>query len=326
MTTETIRVEGVSVRFPVAGGWLGRPTRFVSAVDNVSLSLQENETVALVGESGSGKTTLGLAVLGLRPLSAGAIACRGKNLATLARGEKLAFRRDVQVVFQDPYASLNPRQTIGGALQRPLDLHQTVPVAERRGYIEALLDRVGLRPANLYIDRYPHEFSGGQRQRVAIARALVLQPSILVADEPVSALDVSIRSQILNLLRDLKDRLKLSLLFLSHDLGVVRFIADRVAVMYLGKLVELAPADEMFRRPHHPYTRALLAAAPTSHGDAKAGIRPVEPIGEPASPLNPPSGCRFRTRCPFAFDRCKMEEPVLRRIDGGHLSACHLDE
>jgi oligopeptide/dipeptide ABC transporter ATP-binding protein len=320
---ETIAVQDASVLFPVRAGVLGRVKRHVRAVDGVSLSLHENETVALVGESGSGKTTLGHAILGLRPLTSGGVLWRGKPLSGLTASDMKAFRRDVQVVFQDPYASLNPKQSIAEALRRPLKLHRTMPAAEMPAYAARVLDKVGLRPAHLYLGRYPHEFSGGQRQRIAIARALMLQPTILVADEPVSALDVSIRAQILKLLQTLKAELKLSMLFLSHDLGVVRFIADRVAVMYLGKLVEIGPSNELFLRPHHPYTRMLLSAAPSIRRDAKRS--PVEVLGEPPPPSAPPSGCRFRTRCPHAFQRCVDEEPLPRAIDAGHLSACHLD-
>jgi peptide/nickel transport system ATP-binding protein/oligopeptide transport system ATP-binding protein len=326
MNTETISVEHASVRFPVRGTLFGGPRREVHAVDDVSLVLHENETVALVGESGSGKTTLGLSILNLRGLSGGAIRWRGKSLARLSGEERRAFRRDIQVVFQDPYGSLNPRKSIRRALRRPLELQRVMPRVQMDGYVEELLETVGLRPARLFIDRYPHEFSGGQRQRIAIARALLLNPTILVADEPVSALDVSIRGQILNLLKKLKAERRLSMLFLSHDLGVVRFIADRVAVMYFGKIVEIGPVETIFRRPHHPYTRVLLSAAPSVHRGTGMESAPVEVIGEQPKPTDPPSGCRFRTRCPFAFDRCVTEEPMLRGIDDGQSSACHLGD
>lgn len=326
MTIETISVDGASIRFAVRKGTFGRATQFVSAVDNVTVALHENETVALVGESGSGKSTLGLSILNLRDLADGQIRWRGKPIDTLKGEDYLAYRRDVQVIFQDPYGSLNPRQTIGEALRRPIELHKTMPKDKIDAYVLQMLDRVGLRPSRLYVERYPHELSGGQRQRAAIARALVLNPRILVADEPVSALDVSIRTQILNLLKELKAELKLSMFFLSHDLGVVRFIADRVAVMYLGKLVEIGPVDQIFRRPHHPYTRVLLSAAPSTRrgeGGPEGGALSV--VGEPPKPTNPPPGCRFHTRCPFAMDRCKTEEPLLRVIETGQLAACHLE-
>jgi len=317
-----ISIEQATVYFPVRGGRLARKTR-VHAVDGVDLTLHENETIALVGESGSGKSTLGLSILKLRDLTSGTIRWRGKRLSELSGADLKAFRRDVQVVFQDPFASLNPRLTVLEALQRPLRLHGRSK-SDLRAEAERLLDLVGLSPASLYIDRYPHEFSGGQRQRIAIARALALRPSVLVADEPVSALDVSIRTQILKLLRDLKQELKLSMLFLSHDLGVVRHVADRVAVMYLGKIVELAAVDTLFERAQHPYTRMLLGAAPSMHGDRAPFSRAIPVVGDPPSPTRPPSGCRFRTRCPFVYERCTSEVPKLYDVDIGHRSACHL--
>jgi oligopeptide/dipeptide ABC transporter ATP-binding protein len=320
---ELIRVEGASVRFPVRGGLFGRK-RHVHAVDRVSISLHENETVALVGESGSGKTTLGLALLRLRALSAGTIHWRGSLVSELSGAALKAFRRDAQIVFQDPYASLNPRQPISEALGRPLKLHGVVPPSQLRAETQRLLERVGLTPANLYANRYPHEFSGGQRQRIAIARALATRPSFLVADEPVSALDVSIRAQVLELLRQCKQELKLTMLFLSHDLGVVRHIADRVAVMYLGKIVEIAPVATLFGQPRHPYTRMLLSAALSVHPGPAIEPTGIEVIGDPPSPITPPSGCRFRTRCPFAFERCASEEPELDEVTAGHRAACHL--
>jgi oligopeptide transport system ATP-binding protein len=321
--SELIGVEAASVRFAVRGGLFGRK-RYVHAVDRVSLSLQPNETVALVGESGSGKTTLGLAMLRLRALSAGAIRWRGDLISELSGSKLKAFRRDAQIVFQDPYGSLNPRQPIAEALGHPLTLHGIVPPAQVRAEIYRLLERVGLTPAIAYADRYPHELSGGQRQRIAIARALALRPSFLVADEPVSALDVSIRAQILELLRQCKQELKLTMLFLSHDLGVVRHIADRVAVMYLGKIVEIAPVATLFGQARHPYTRMLLGAALSVHPGGAAGQPGIEAIGDPPSPIDPPSGCRFRTRCPFAFERCATEEPLLNEVAPNHRSACHL--
>jgi oligopeptide/dipeptide ABC transporter ATP-binding protein len=320
---DLITVEQVAVHFPVRRG-LFKPSAKVHAVDGVSISLRENETVALVGESGSGKSTLALAMLRLRTLAAGAIKWRGKAIGDLRDGELKAYRRDVQVVFQDPYASLNPRLTIAEALRRPLALHSIVPPDRLRAECERLLETVGLAPAALYADRYPHEFSGGQRQRIAIARALALRPSLLIADEPVSALDVSIRTQVLKLLQTLKRELKLAMLFLSHDLGVVRFIADRVAVMYLGKIVETGPVETLFEQAQHPYTRMLLAAAPSARHEGASPAGAVEVQGDPPSPTNPPSGCRFRTRCPFAFDRCASEEPALYEVGPQHRSACHL--
>jgi len=325
MSKETISVEGAMVNFTTRSGFFRKSQRSVHAVNNVSLALHENETVALVGESGSGKTTLGLSILGLRDLTGGTIRWRSQELARLSEEERRAFRRDVQVVFQDPYASLNPKQTISEALRRPLRLHRVMPPGEMDAYIAKLLDKVGLRPSHVYMDRYPHELSGGQRQRAAIARAIVLKPRILVADEPVSALDVSIRTQILNLLKEMKAELQLSMLFLSHDLGVVRFIADRVAVMYLGRIVEIGPVEDIFTRPSHPYTRVLLSSAPSVKRTEQNKFA-VEVIGEPPNPANPPSGCHFRTRCPFAFDKCTTVEPPLLVVRPGHEAACHLAE
>jgi len=327
MSADVISIEDGVVNFPVHSGLFGGPTRHVHALDHVNLGLKENETIGLVGESGSGKTTLGASILGLRQLTGGVVRWRGKPLADLTPADKLAFRRDVQVVFQDPYASLNPRLSIRAALTRPLKLHKLLPAKERSEYLESLLDTVGLRPAHLYLDRYPHEFSGGQRQRIAIARALCVKPSILVADEPVSALDVSIRSQILNLMTRLKEEFRLSMLFLSHDLGVVRFIADRVAVMYLGRIVEIGSVQSVFRQPNHPYTRILLNSAPSAKRTTSPATSPqLEPRGEPPPPTNPPSGCHFHTRCPFAFQRCGTEVPRLATVGADHQSACHLND
>jgi peptide/nickel transport system ATP-binding protein/oligopeptide transport system ATP-binding protein len=327
MTEEAISIENGSIDIPIWSGAFGRTTRYIHVLDRVSLTLHDNETIALVGESGSGKTTFGASIMGLRELSGGVVRWRKRPLPELAGRDKLAFRRDVQAIFQDPYASLNPRHTIRETLLRPLRLHRIVPAREMAGYAEHLLDTVGLRPARLYIDRYPHEFSGGQRQRIAIARALTVKPRILVADEPVSALDVSIRTQILNLFKKLKSELQLSMLFLSHDLGVVRFIADRVAVMYLGKIVELGPVQSVFENPNHPYTRILLTSAPSvRRGTGGATIASLEPKGEPPPPTNPPPGCRFHTRCPFAFDRCRVEVPALAPVGTDHTSACHLND
>jgi oligopeptide transport system ATP-binding protein len=321
--TELICVEDASVRYLVRDGRFGRK-RHVHAVDRVSISLHQNETVALVGESGSGKTTLGLAMLRLRPLSAGTIRWGGNLVSELTGSRLKAFRRDAQIVFQDPYGSLNPRQPISEALGRPLKLHGMVPPAQLQAEIHRLLERVGLTPASLYANRYPHQFSGGQRQRIAIARALALRPSFLVADEPVSALDVSIRAQILELLRQFKQEMKLTMLFLSHDLGVVRHIADRVAVMYLGRIVEIGPVATLFRRAQHPYTRMLLGAALSVHPRRASQQPSIDVVGDPPSRLDPPTGCGFRTRCPFAFERCAAEEPMLKEVTPNHRSACHL--
>ena len=323
--TALMSVHGAYKHFPVKRGLLARgPEQYVRAVDGVDLEIAENEVLALVGESGSGKTTLGQLVLALQEPTSGAVMWRGQPVPTKRGPAKLQFRRDVQVIFQDPYGSLNPRATVRSIIARPLRLHRMVPRADIGREVARLLELVGLRPASAFIDRFPHEFSGGQRQRIAIARALALRPKLIVADEPVSALDVSVRAQILSLLDDLRREFGISMLFTTHDLGVVRYVADRVAVMYLGKIVEVASSQKFFGGTHHPYSRMLLGSALSPNPDAKLVGETFEIVGEPPSPINPPSGCRFRTRCPFAFDRCVSEEPPLREIEAHHLSACHL--
>ena len=323
--TPILSARDVRKLFPLGRGLL-RERRHVHAVDGVSLDILEKETVALVGESGSGKSTLGLLLLGLHEPSDGTVTWSGLPLASLTSEQRRRFRRDVQVVFQDPYGSLNPRMTVRGIIGRPLALHRRAGAAEIDRAVRRLLDLVGLAPASTYLDRYPHELSGGQRQRIAIARALALEPRLIVADEPVSALDVSVRAQILLLLKELRQRLGLSMLFTTHDLGVVRHIADRVAVMYLGKIVEVAAVDSFFRSTHHPYSRMLLGSTLSANPDAGLAARKSGVQGEPPSPIDPPSGCRFRTRCVFAYGRCEREEPPLRVVAAGHASACHLDE
>jgi oligopeptide/dipeptide ABC transporter ATP-binding protein len=292
----------------------------VQAVDGVSFSIRRGETFGLVGESGCGKSTTGRLVIRLIEPSAGAILFDGEDIAGLG-GEALRRRRvDFQMVFQDPYGSLNPRRKIIDAIREPLDIHGVGARAERKRRAFALLDRVGL--ARQHADRYPHEFSGGQRQRIGIARALALNPRLLVCDEAVSALDVSIQAQIVNLLKDLQRDLGLTYLFIAHDLSVVKHISDRVAVMYLGKIVEIAPRRELFADPLHPYTQALLSAIPRPKPGA--GSRRVVLGGDVPSPSNPPPGCRFHTRCPLAFERCRSEEPPLRALPAGRSAACHL--
>jgi peptide/nickel transport system ATP-binding protein len=306
-----LSVDGVRTRYVTRG-------RVLNAVDGVSLEVNPGETVGLVGESGCGKSTLGKTILRLLDPIEGSIRIRGNEISDLGQYALLPFRRRMQMVFQDPYGSLNPRQTVGTLLATPLKVHGMGRQAERRRRVRDIMSRVGLPAAAL--DRYPHEFSGGQRQRIGIARALILEPDLVVCDEPVSALDLSIQAQILNLLVDLKRDLGLSYLFISHDLSVVRYFADRVLVMYLGRIVESAGHAELWRQARHPYTRALLAAVPRPDPDRPRG--PVALRGELSSAEA--GGCRFRARCPDAVGRCASEKPALRMVAPGHLAACHL--
>jgi oligopeptide/dipeptide ABC transporter ATP-binding protein len=314
-----LEVEGLTKHFPVRRGLLGRATGLVRAVDSVSFTIDVGATLGVVGESGCGKTTTSRLVLGLERPTAGTIRFGGENVLTFGRTGLRRYRRAVQAVFQDPYASLDPRMRVGTIIAEPLVINERMDAAARRRRVHELLDLVSL-PARA-ADLYPHEFSGGQRQRVAIARALALSPRLVVLDEPVSALDVSIRAQILNLLRDLQARLGVSYLFIAHDLAAVAHMSHAIAVMYLGQIVERGPADAVALEPRHPYTQALFAAALPIDFDS-----PREEItlaGEVPSPLNPPSGCRFHPRCPHAMPRCATEEPVLRPA-AGRLVACHL--
>jgi oligopeptide/dipeptide ABC transporter ATP-binding protein len=317
--TALLEARNLVKHFAAARSAFGRPTAFVKAVDGVSFSINAGETLALVGESGCGKSTVSRLVLRLIEPDRGDVRFEGRDLLKMGANELRAFRRDAQIIFQDPYASLNPRMTVGQILAEPLALHDLVPAKQRHSRVEELLRLVGLEPR--VARRYAHEFSGGQRQRIAIARALAVEPKLIICDEPVSALDVSIRSQILNLLRDLQQRLGLAYIFVSHDLAVVKHIADRVAVMNLGHIVETADAETLFASPRHPYSRALLSAIPVPSPHAKRSRLMLE--GEMPSALNPPSGCRFHTRCPYVIDRCRSELPQLLPDAAGHLTACH---
>jgi oligopeptide/dipeptide ABC transporter ATP-binding protein len=313
-----LEVEDLVRHFVVRRSLVGRPLATARAVDGVSFSVLPGETLALVGESGCGKTTVSRLVLRLIEPTAGAVRFEGRDVLAFDAGELRRFRRQAQLVFQDPYGSLNPRMTVGEILAEPLVLHTRLAAARRADRVAELLDMVGLPPAAA--PRYPHEFSGGQRQRVAFARALAVEPKLVICDEPVSALDVSIRSQILNLLRDLQRRLGLAYIFISHDLAVVKHIADRVAVMNLGRIVETAPADRLFAAPRHPYSHALLSAIPIP--DPRARRDRIILQGDMPSALAPPSGCRFHTRCVHAIARCREEVPPLMD-EGGHATACH---
>jgi peptide/nickel transport system ATP-binding protein/oligopeptide transport system ATP-binding protein len=319
-TRSSIRVDDLHVQFPIRGGFLRRPTGAIRAVDGVSFEIPAGSTVGLVGESGSGKSTTGRALLGLAPASSGSVNIFGRDLAAL-KAERGALPRIGQLVFQDPYASLNPRMTVGATLREALVYHRIVSKADCGAFVQELLDSVGLRPE--LAARYPLELSGGQRQRVAIARALAVQPEFIVLDEVVSALDVSIQGQILNLLMDLQKKRKLTYLFITHDLSVVRHVSNQVVVLYGGKVMEIAGRDRLFAAPHHPYTHALLSAVPVPNPQIERNRARIEVRAEPPNPIAPPSGCRFHKSCQFATDECRSIEPKLREVEKGHLAACH---
>ena len=316
-----LEVENLTKHFPIRRGVLSRVVGQVRALDGVSFAIRQGETLGLVGESGCGKSTAGKTILKLLTPTAGRILLEGEDITALGRRAMRPYRRRMQIVFQDPYASLNPRARVGAIIAAPFAVHGLTDRAERRDRVRDLMRRVGLDPDQAA--RYPHEFSGGQRQRIGIARALALNPSLIVCDEPVSALDVSVQAQVVNLMADLQRQLGLSYLFISHDLGVIAHISHRVAVMYLGQIVEMADKRTLFANPRHPYTEALLAAAPEPDPGARGRRRAIIK-GEVPSAANPPPGCRFHLRCPLAEARCRTEPPPLRRSDDGRLLACHL--
>jgi len=321
-----LELRDVRTYFPVHRGFLvKRQTGAVRAVDGVTLSVRQGEVLGLVGESGCGKSTLARTILQIIPATGGSVILNGRNLGEATREQMLACRRDLQMVFQDPYASLNPRMTVHAMLAEPLIAHRICGAADVQGRVDELMRIIGLAPR--FAQKYPHEFSGGQRQRIAIARALALRPKIIVADEPVSALDVSIQAQILNLLSQLCRDMGLALIFIAHDLSVVRHISDRVAVMYLGKIVELGPAEDVIDRPRHPYTRALVSAIPVPDPGVERGRKRIVLAGDPPSPINPPAGCAFHPRCAYAVDRCREGVPPLVPCGPSREAACiRLDE
>jgi peptide/nickel transport system ATP-binding protein len=321
MSAPLLQVLDLVKHFPVQGGVLGRTTAVVRAVDGVSFEIARGETLSLVGESGCGKSTVGRAILRLIEPTSGEVYLDGQRIDNLPPAQLRSQRRRMQVVFQDPYSSLNPRMTVRDLLAEPMVNFGVARGTALQQRVAALLDKVRL-PLDA-MGRYPHEFSGGQRQRIGIARALAPEPDLVICDEAVSALDVSVKAQIINLLAELQDELGVALLFISHDLAIVEHLTHRVAVMYLGKIMEIAERATLFSTPHHPYTRALLSAVPVPDPDAKR--QRILLKGDVPSPMNPPRGCRFHTRCPFVFERCRVEEPVLRTVgDGAHVSACHL--
>jgi oligopeptide transport system ATP-binding protein len=320
-TKNLIEVKDLYKYFPIHAGLLSRHVGDVKAVDGVDFTIAPGETLGLVGESGSGKTTVGRVILRLLQATEGEVYFEGRNILNLPRGEVRKLRKEMQIIFQDPFASLNPRMTVGEIVSEPIKIHHLASGKAVQDRVQELLRLVGLQP--YHANRYPHEFSGGQRQRIGIARALAVDPKFIVCDEPVSALDVSIQAQVINLLEDLQQQLGLTYLFIAHDLSVVRHISTRVAVMYVGKMMEMANRDDLYENPLHPYTQSLLSAIPIPDPHVEQRRKRIVLTGDIPSPVNPPTGCRFHTRCPVAFDRCKTEVPPFNEYAPGHFAACH---
>jgi len=319
-----VDIQNLKKYFPIKKGFITRETQHVKAVDDISFHIRKGETLGLVGESGCGKSTTGRTIIRLYDPTAGKIMFGGKDIASLSQKELKPYRKKIQMIFQDPYASLNTRMTVGDIIGEPFDIHNMCSGKEKLERVHHLLQKVGLNPD--HAARYPHEFSGGQRQRIGIARALAVEPEFIIADEPISALDVSIQAQVVNMLEDLQNELGLTYLFIAHDLSMVKYISNRIGVMYLGKLVEIAESDELYNNPAHPYTKALLSAIPHPDPNAAKSNKRIVLEGDVPSPLNPPSGCRFRTRCKYAMPKCAEVEPVLKEVSSGHSSACLLHE
>jgi oligopeptide/dipeptide ABC transporter ATP-binding protein len=321
MAKNLLEVNNLKKYFPVKAGIFKRTVAHVKAVDDISFAIKEGETLGLVGESGCGKSTTGRTILRLLEATAGEVLFEGKDVMNLNKTQLREIRRDMQIIFQDPYASLNPRMTVADIVGEPLDIHKLAAnKKERNKRVKEILENVGL--GEEYMNRYPHEFSGGQRQRIGVARALAVDPKLIIADEPVSALDVSVQAQVVNLMQDLQKEFGLTYLFIAHDLSVIKHISDRVAVMYLGKIVELADKKELFKNPIHPYTQSLLSAIPEADPKKKKDRIILE--GDVPSPVDPPSGCRFHPRCPKAFEKCPVMEPEFKEYGDGHFAACHL--
>ncbi len=317
-----LEVRHLRKKFPIKKSMTGKVLRELVAVDDVSFKLAPGETLGIVGESGCGKTTMGRTILKLHPANGGQIIFDGQDITKLKSSQMRGIRKQMQIIFQDPYSSLPPRSTVGGILSEPVLVHNIVPKSEVKDYVINLMEKCGLR--DYYYERYPHEFSGGQRQRICIARALTVNPKLIVCDEPVSALDVSIQAQIINLLKSLQQSMGLTYLFISHDLSVVKFISDKIGVMYLGSMVEFGSKQDIFANPLHPYTKALFSAIPTPNPDIK--MNRIVLKGDIPSPANPPKGCRFHTRCPYAKEMCKHIPPAYKEYENGHFAACHMLE